>query len=143
MSLLTNVQDRLRQQVPQLRTVDGLAAYASLPAKPPTAKLPAAYVFALSDSGEPNATASGPHRQRITTVIGVALVVSTLPDARGEAGALALEPLRALVRNALMGWKPAGADTPFDFLAGELLQAKEGTADWQLTLSCRSTVSIL
>jgi hypothetical protein len=126
--MLQEIAERLKASCPSLKNrVEGADDYDSalennkFPA-------PCAYVVELEDSGEPN-TMTGVHRQRITTQIGVMMVVSNKRDATGSAAHSNLTIIREEVRAALAGWSPTDAE-PMNFLKGRSVKPYGANRFW-------------
>ena len=134
--MIAAVQDRLEQQVPALRTVEGAIEFAALEQAPLDAKLPAAYVMAAEDRASPNTMASMVLRQEVSRTIRVVLFTRNLRDRRGERAAQQLETLFTEVRTALIGWLPPGARQPLELRAGALLGFANQTAAWAEDYAC-------
>jgi hypothetical protein len=122
------------------RTVAGAAEYAALQAPPPAARCPAAYVIELTQEAGPNGLATSGVRQRLTETIGVVLIVASLRDARGEAAAQALQPVRDWAAMALIGWSPWPDVDAITAVRGRLIDAAEGYVVWQSEFQVRSTL---
>ena len=125
--LLSAVLDRLQSQVPALQTVGTLSEVDpdTLPAQ-----YPAAFVLSIRDSAAPNRIAAGSHRQELTEVFGVLMVVSQPTPA--DQAVLELEGLKDEVRQALIGWLPADGWTACNYASGALVDARPGGIIWWL-----------
>jgi len=123
-----NVIGRLRAQVSALRKVSGAVDFAS--ATPDLKATPVAYVVPLAEAAGPNALANQV-RQKMEVHFGVIFAIGSLRDARGEAAKEALEPLRAAVRSALLGWTPDTGFNPIYCTGGRLVDMSEGILWWQ------------
>jgi|GEM_PF-4320693 len=125
--LLPAILDRLKAQVPALKLVGTLSEVDTdtLPAQHP-----AAFVLPVSDRATACRIAAGAHRQDLTEMFGVLIVVSK-PAPAGRA-VLDLEELKDLVRQALIGWRPADGWTACDYVSGALVDAKSGGIIWWL-----------
>jgi hypothetical protein len=134
--MIGEVQQRLRDQVPALRLVEGAAQFAALAATPPDARLPAAYVMAASDEAGPNSLATMKLRQAISRTIRVVLFARNLRDDRGDAAAADVEALVGQVREALVGWQPAGATRWVELRGGRLLGFVNQVVSWGDDYSC-------
>lgn len=126
---LAPIIERLRGEVSALRFVGGAA---DLPAATEELKqTPAAFVIPLTDAATRNADATGSVTQQITARFGVLLAAQNLRDARGEAALTTLEPLRLAVREALVGWVPAGFEDPCEIVAGRIMSLSDRVLWWQ------------
>lgn len=128
--MLGDIAARLKAMVPALRDVKGIADYAALTGTPPAHLLPAAYVVLLDETAQPSATS--PYVMQLVTVrMGIMLVVQgAQADATGGAAAQSLSGLRAAVRQALLGWRPAGAEGGLEYVSGDLMELAGGCLFW-------------
>jgi hypothetical protein len=131
---LASVQARLTAQAPVLKLVEGSASFDRAVTENPTA-WPAAFVFPLRDTPAPSQTL-GIVEQRVTVTFGIALVVQNVQDARGDAAITALQPVRAAVLAALLGWSPNGAQSPVVYAGGRWISTHNGFFWWQDDFSC-------
>ena len=134
--MIAAIQDRLQNQVPALRSIEGAIEFAALEKPPLAGKLPAAFVMAAEDRAAPNTMASMVLRQEVTRTVRVVLFARNLRDARGEAAAVQLEGLVENVRNALIGWLPPGARQPLELRTGALIGFSDQTATWAEDYAC-------
>lgn len=137
--MLQETQDRLKEEVPDLKLVAGAAAFSMLKENPSRHQLPAAYVIPLADRASPNSLANGV-RQMVTSRVGILLAVSSLRDPRGEETVDLLEPLRAKVVKAVLGWSPTTDDEPMTFLAGQVIAVRNGVLWWQDEFATGNTI---
>lgn len=120
---------RLRDQVTELRAVDGAAGLAAAREAPTIT--PAAWVIPVADSAVDNELITG-HSQRVTARFGVVLCVTA--HARSAAGSRDLEilhPLREALATALIAWVPAAGLDPIEFVAGRLIGLADARLWWQ------------
>lgn len=112
-----------------LAFVGTLADFAALTDIP--RQLPAAYVIPLQVDAGGNEVIGGSIQQH-ALAFGVVLVLRYAGDATGGRATLALEPLRLMVQDALVGWTPPGCHAPLDFVGGRLSEMMDGgTVAWQ------------
>ena len=92
-----------------------------------------AYVMLLGETTADSAGALPPVRQVVTLRLGVVLAIRNSRDRRGEDALTELEAARVAVRNALLGWQPADAETAggMTFLRGQVAEFTEKTVWWQ------------
>lgn len=72
----------------------------------------------------------GHHAQMTRMTFGVYVVLPKRQDAGGSSAADDLDDLCAELREALIDWKPTGADQPLFYVGGELAE-REGIACWR------------
>lgn len=125
---LAPVIARIRSQVTALKFVGGAADLAA--AAEDLKIAPAAYVYALAERAA-RSGGIGYVAQQVTARFGVVIAARNLRDARGEAAAADLEPLRTSVRAALVGWAPAAGYDRCEYVGGRLLQLAQAVLWWQ------------
>ncbi len=120
---LAFVIDRLKVQllgVQGVRSVGGAADMDAAMAG--TVSVPAAFVIPLDEEASPSESTMVT-RQRITHGFGVVLGVSNRRDATGAASMGDLAPVRASLKQALIGWTHDALDgEPVQFRRGKLLR---------------------
>ena len=126
---LASILAHIKNLCPALRQVGGAAEFSALPEAGPQA-VPAAFVVPLEERAGHNALDTG-ISQRVDTRFGVILAVRNLRDGVGAAANDDLETLRRAVKDALLGWQPAGADDVCTFGGGRVLQLANQVLWWQ------------
>lgn len=119
----------LKINCPALRQVGGAAEFSALPETGPQA-VPAAFVVPLEERAGHNTLDTG-ISQRVDTRFGVILAVRNLRDGVGAAANDDLETLRRAIKDALLGWRPTGADDVCTFGGGRVLQLANQVLWWQ------------
>lgn len=122
---------RLQGQRPPFAIVEGVARFAAIRAEPPA--YPAAYVLPLAETASPNTHATGSILQEVSASVAVVILCRAAQDPSGAAAIADLAALRLAIRDALLGWAPAGASDGYEFSGGELLRAEGGSVWWQDT----------
>ena len=113
-----------------LNLVAGAADFAAAAETTPPAT-PAAYVLPLQESASSNALSCAV-AQTVTASFGIALALTNVADAKGEAALADLKTVREAVGPALLGWTPDGETyAPLEFAGGALLGFKNGVLWWQ------------
>ncbi|SRR5258708_3811730 len=94
--------------------------------------VPAVYVIPLRESAGQNLVDTNlTLRQAVRLRMAVMVAVSNVRDVRGEAAQGDLEPVRAALRSALLGWTPDPAVCdPFEFDSGRLVSLSNATLWW-------------
>lgn len=130
--MIAEVIARLKATVPALKLVGGAAdLQAAVEVNPPAT--PAVFVIPVEDS--PGARfAADVTMQRVTTVVGLVLVVKNLADKHGAAAATDMEALRQAVRDQVYGWQARPELDPFERGPGKHLAFRDGHVWWQDTL---------
>ena len=126
--MIADIETRLKS-VGALNLVAGAAAFEVAAAAKPTA-VPAAYVLPLQEHPGANELACAV-AQLVTASFGIALATTNVADAKGCNALIDIGALRKSVRQALLGWVPAGAQFPMEFGGGALLGFKNGVLWWQ------------
>lgn len=128
MSLLEAVKARLKDQT-TLRMVQGALELAAA-IKAQSVATPAAFVVPMTDRPGADETFSGSVLQAVTTTLSIVLVLDNKRDGTGGAASDELELLRAVVRKALLGWVPAGFESPLTAGNGQLIDLDNGRVWW-------------
>ena len=96
---------RIREQVPEFKTVEGAAEFSAVTALKDF-RAPCCYVLLAQEKGDGSKAPSGVQRALVT--FGVVVVVKNYRDVRkGKEANVALRPLVGKVRDALKAWTPA------------------------------------
>lgn len=119
----------IKSNCPALRQVGGAAEFSALPEAGPQA-VPAAFVVPLEERAGSNQLDTG-ISQRVDVRFGVILAVRNLRDGTGAAANDDLAMLRRVVKDALLGRQPAGADDVCLFGGGRVLQLNNQVLWWQ------------
>ena len=86
---------------------------------------PAAFVSTAGERAESNMLATGPRRrQRVTQTVSIlfALGLERGDDERADPA----EAARVFIMGRMVGWKPPGADSPFDYVSYSVVQISGG-----------------
>ncbi len=126
---LATILAHLKTNCPALRQIGGAAEFSALPDAGPQA-VPAAFVVPLDEHAGRNQLDTG-ISQRVDVRFGVILAVRNLRDGLGAAANDDLEALRRAIKDALLGWRPAGADDVCTFGGGRVLQLANQVLWWQ------------
>ncbi|GIX33423.1 MAG: hypothetical protein KatS3mg125_1379 [Lysobacterales bacterium] len=132
---LSPIIARIRQEVPLLRTVGGVAEAAAAQ-RGSLQGLPAAFVMLEEESASPTFGSSGAHLQRVSVRFAVLLAARNARDALGQALAETAGELAGELRRALVGWMPSTALTAIEFRQGRLLSFDDAVIWWQETYGC-------
>ena len=141
--MLDEIEARLREQLgagpaPVLRDIGGAAAYASVDTMPPLHLLPAAYIVPLTETAMPRQADALPQAVQVT--FGIILAVSAeRADPTGGQAVIRIEPVRAALRAALMGWTAPGAQTACQYAGGDLIRVGADGLWWQDSFSMEVT----
>lgn len=134
MSIVSEIAERLKTECGETFRIVGRAGdLAAVKDKP--LSMPAAYVFTKEEASEENERAIGPSAQRTHLDIGVVIVTANLSDPKGGAAADDIDELKDAVRDALVGWQPASAQTGIENVGGEIVKTVGGTVWWEHTFS--------
>lgn len=125
---LAPIIDRIKSQVTAFKFVGGAADLAA--AEQDLKLAPAAYIYPIAERAA-RSGGIGYVAQQVTARFGVVIAARNLRDARGEAAAADLEPLRTSVRTALVGWSPAAGYDRCEYVGGRLLQLAQAVLWWQ------------
>lgn len=138
MSLVSEFIERLTGiSPPAFSIVGGAADFASIDSVPNAT--PAAYVLIEAEASAPTDRATGPVLQRLESDVAVVIVSGNVSDFLGDAASQDIEALKATVRKAFIGFKPACADDVVEHISGELLKARNGYV-WHKELFGTSTL---
>ncbi len=110
--------------------VAGAAEFAEVAGDRPPANMPACYVVPLAEDVV-NIDHPGWSEDLVTVQFATVLVVQEKSDPRGGASVLAVKAPRAMVRKALSGFVPAGADEVIRYAGGRLMAFEGGRLWWQ------------
>jgi hypothetical protein len=124
------VIERIREQCPQFRKVEGAAELASID-KQGNEVVPAAYVVLAQE--QPRAKTGGTLRviQDVVVSFAVILVIRQYRVADlGTAASNAFRPLIAAVREAVVGWRPDAYHAATELGEGRLLRYSDTTLTW-------------
>jgi hypothetical protein len=124
---------RLREQCAELHLVGGAAQLAR--AIEALTTVPAAFVLPARETAADSPFLDQIVQQEIRAEFTVVLAVRNLADDAGSAAREELEPVRAAVRMALLGWVPDAAASGCEFVGGELAQFKDSLLWWADTYS--------
>ncbi|TXN60895.1 hypothetical protein [Methylobacterium sp. WL6] len=127
------IERLLDQTAGSFGLVEGSAELASLGSAQPIS-LPAAYVFISEEAASENERVNAV-LQRMEMDVSVVVITGNVSDANGAAAAQDIEPLKAAVRAALIGWQPASADDVITNVGGRLVRASGGLVWWELTFA--------
>lgn len=125
--------DRLRQvnQADRIfAVVAGAAEFAEISGDKPPISLPGCYAIPLGEEVV-NADHPGWSEDIVTVQFATVCIVQEKSDPRGGASVLAIKAPRAMVRKALSGWMPAGADDVIRYAGGRLMAFEAGRLWWQ------------
>jgi hypothetical protein len=132
----TLIQQRLREQVPALRTVQGAADYAAVASLQDFAA-PCAFVLLVSEEGEPNPPGHAMRGQvaKLSQIVvvefGVVLAVRNYREQRGAQLADQLKQMLGDVRRALLGYVPdVNGGRACQFVKGRIQDYDAATALW-------------
>ena len=141
--MLDAVIARLKDQVPELRSVDGAAAWEELRRHNRLPQVtPAAYVIPVGLAGRAVQTEmAGAYVQGFEETFGIVLVIRN----DNPAGQAVLERLRDFVMGiaeALAGWAPEVHSTSFRLARGTMVPAGPGTVVYQLDMTTSNELRI-
>ena len=91
---------------------------------------PAAYVIEMGETPEPNKLGDI-IIQKVSTSVGIVLVVKNLTDAKGVAAGADMRILKREVKDKLYGFVPGEGCAPFERGNGHLLAFQKGHMWWQ------------
>ncbi|KQO53072.1 Gp37 family protein [Methylobacterium sp. Leaf85] len=132
--MIQEIIDRLTAEAsPPFSIVEGSAELASLGTAQPNA-LPAAYVFISEEAAADNERVNAV-LQRMEVDVSVVVITGNVSDAQGAAASVEIESLKKVVRAALIGWQPEGADDVLTNVGGRLVRARDGLVWWELTFA--------
>jgi hypothetical protein len=124
------VIDRLRAEVPELQSVEGVAEYGAVTSLRDF-RSPSAFALLVRERADGEDPKPGRGTQRLLVTFAVVLVVSNYRDTRGGEVVDEIKPLLGKTRAALMGWQPGvpGA-RPCRFIQGDVLDYDASTLLW-------------
>lgn len=124
------VIERLRAEVPELQSVEGVAEYGAVTSLRDF-RTPCGFALLVRERADGDEPKPGRGTQRLLVTFGVVLVVRNYRDTRGAQVVDELNPLLGKVRAALMGWTPdvLGA-RPCRFIQGDVLDYDASTLLW-------------
>lgn len=93
--------------------------------------MPAAFVLPAAESAETSPFMDQVVQQNVASEFAVLIAVRNLADDEGAAAVESLEPVRVVIRNALLGWQPATDYNGCEYRAGELVAFDNGVLWWQ------------
>lgn len=124
---LTPVTERLAAETEGFLLIAGAAAFLAAGDRLTTS--PAAFVLPLNEAAEPNRLSVGAVRQPFRFAFGI-LVAVKAPGSVGERHLDMLQPLRAQVRAALVGWQHPDADDVTTATGGRLVALDTNRVLW-------------
>lgn len=95
-------------------------------------RFPHAFVLPVGDDAEANVILTGAVRQRVVETVGVLLIDKHAGERTGGKVRAALEPIKAEVREALVGWAPDPDYSPLELVRTRLVGLAGGAAFVQL-----------
>jgi hypothetical protein len=128
MLLLTPWVARLREAAGDLRKVGAAADLSAI--KGGHVPTPSAWVIPVSESAQDNETV-GVVSQRVSSTVGIVMVVRNLRDTRGDEAQDDLAVIRQQIRDALLGWSPGNEYDPATFSRGRLISLDDQVLWWQ------------
>jgi len=128
---LDNVITRIKDNIPELRTVGGSVEIAV--AREDLRTTPAVFVLAATEGSEGNTFGTGGVSQRVTVTFSIVLAVSNYQDSTGKAGHDALQAIRADLMTTLLGWTPPDMVVECEHVQGNLSVYNDSTLWWQDT----------
>jgi len=126
---LAPIAERLKDQVPALRAVDGAAELAG--AMERLRNPPEAFVLLLAEDAGENLFGDLAVVQMVTARFGVVQIVRNLAGAGGGAAAEELRQIRLAVRDALVGWQHPDGERTTTFRRGRLVSFNDQLLSWQ------------
>lgn len=125
------VVERLQDRVPALRRV-GIAAdlQAVLKAKVADQTGPSAFIVAASERGGRPSAVAGAFVQPTSETIAVVILIREVSNRAGDKAADELESIKADVKAALAGWKPADGFSPYALASGAIIAFAPGYVAW-------------
>lgn len=134
MSTIAEMKARLLESATPFSFVKGATELAQVKDRPP-GQLPCAYVLTAKDVSAPNERATGSMLQRQERDVIVVYVLEDLGDADGDTVQDPLEAVKAFARGRLIGFVPTDMEEPISHVAGEIVQAVNGTVWFEDTFS--------
>lgn len=138
MSLRTEIVAQLKAEATSLREVAGASSWAAVESSRRVSG--GCYVFRSAARAERNSLDSLV-RQRVDEQITLVVTVRNVADARGGDAADDAEALCNEIRAALLGWTPASAMAPLEYVGGSLLSFADGFLHWAETYRTEHYIS--
>lgn len=117
--MLQLIMDRLTAMASGLTEVLIAEDIDAMAARAGTVESGAVIVMPHQEAAEPNALATGGHRQLVRTQFLTGIVIRHYDDAMGADRAAAFDSYKTAVEVALTGWEPPGFAEPCNLVAGE------------------------
>ncbi len=124
---LASIVTRIKAQCSAIHLVGGAAELDA--AMEGVTTTPAAFVLPQSETAGADEGLDALY-QIVSLEFGVVLCVRNVRDVAGNSSLTGLDPLRAAVRAALLGWTPTGAALPIEFGGGILYKLQPGELWW-------------
>lgn len=139
--LVDALKNRLRDEVAELRTVEGAASMAALMATNGLPQqTPAAHVVTLGLQGGEEEAMAGAFIQSTQEVLGV--IVTWRNAVNTDRTVTDVEALIRKIVISVAGWEPEGAMAPFKLLRGQLVAMNKGTLVYQLDFAITDQLRI-
>lgn len=127
------IENRLKDAVPELQMVEGMAEYATI--KDLREFRPGSAYVVLAGERNPNSpdSAEGARSRGKSQALCTFGVVIVARNYRGRSGKEALQdvsPLVGKVRDALVGWSPVSPFKPIVWLSGDVMEYDNNTLLW-------------
>lgn len=126
---LAPIAARLKDQVRELRAVDGAAELAG--AMERLRNPPEAFVLLLAEDAGENVFGDLAVAQMVRARFGVVLIVRNLAGAAGANAAEDLRLLRLAVRKAMVGWQHPDGERVTTYVRGRLVSFNDQLLSWQ------------
>lgn len=125
------IEDRIRQQVTDLKQVAGAAFVGNVAQNRITP--PAAFVLEVSAGAKPNQIMTQTVVQSTQETYAVIVVVKNQTNSRGADSADQCRGLRDKIIQSLLGWSPGGDMGPITYGAGQIFQDffEDGLLGWR------------
>lgn len=127
--MIEALKARIREMVPAIKLVGGAADLQSMAETNPTVT-PACFVIPMEESAAPNQMGDI-IIQKVSSTVGIVLVVRNLADNKGVAAGIDMTALRRLVKDQIYGWQPASGLDPLERGSSHLLVLRDGHLWWQ------------
>lgn len=139
--LVDALKDRLRNEVAELRSVEGAASMAALMASNGLPQqTPAAHVVTLGMQGADEEAAAGAYVQTYQEVLGV--IITWRNAINTDRAVTDVEALVRKIVRTVAGWVPDDAMAPFKLLRGQLVTMQKGTVVYQLDFAITDQLRI-
>lgn len=140
---LTTVISALKARCPSFgaapnRRFAGAAEFAAL-SEAAKLELPSGYVIPLDDEPSDQESQNG-YRQAVRDVFGVVVVISNVPDERGQTSIGSIHVLRNELFKALLAWVPMADYGPIEYRGGTLLHVDRARLYYQFEFSTEFSV---